>query len=148
MRLSCALPILASVVLATAGCGPTPSTTPATSPTPSTTPLPPSVKSPGTPSALATRLEATKSLMNIDQREISFAQLAIDAAEAGEVQIMNNCLTSLANINLREQTTVKAVSKLGKAGKTDEALTLAKTIMNINTRERVIGKIAKGDYSE
>jgi hypothetical protein len=137
----CGRTLLACVILAAAGCGnpPAPPTPPA---------RPKASGTPATPEALAIRFKASGSIIDAGEREGAFAQLTLDAAASGDKKLVDECLSEVIDAGRQERLRVQSALALGRAGRGEEALALAKTIQDANAQARIIGKIAKGDYSE
>lgn len=97
---------------------------------------------------MSARLEAAQSIADVLLRGQSLAQLATDAADAGDSEIVMESLQGIGDIHQRDGAAVSAALKLGKAGKGSDAVMVAKTVLDLSTRDRVMAKLAKGEYGE
>jgi hypothetical protein len=78
----------------------------------------------------------------------AFAQIAKDAAAAGDGDAARTALFPINDPSLREKTAYKAALAMGKAGKKREAGQLLKYIRDPALLQKVQTKIANGDWTE
>ncbi|HKD36558.1 MAG TPA: hypothetical protein VKB78_07145 [Pirellulales bacterium] len=78
----------------------------------------------------------------------TFAQIAKDAAAAGDVDAARSALLQIPDESLREKTAYKTVLSMGKANKRREAGQLLRFIRDPALSKKAQTKIANNDWSE
>ena len=88
-------------------------------------------------------MAAGQSVMTQKDRNRLMAELAKDAADAGNAPIVNQALGGIYDQGLCNDVEEACALKLAKAGKQTEALQVANMIMNQTQRDSVVSKLAK-----
>jgi Tfp pilus assembly protein PilF len=104
--------------------------------------------SPSPDSAFAARFESAAAISDEAQRNKDFANVATDAAGAGDVDAARKSLLRIQNDSLRDSTAYKSALLLVKAGQKRAASSLVKTIKDNALQQKLTAKIAKGETSE
>jgi hypothetical protein len=104
--------------------------------------------SPSPDSAFAARFESAAAISDEAQRNKDFAQVATDAASAGDVDAARKSLLRIQNDSLRDSTTYKSALLLVKAGQKRAASSLVRMIKDNALQQKASAKIAKGESSE
>jgi predicted Ser/Thr protein kinase len=103
------------------------------------------VKSAAAPDAfrrdLATRLSATSTITNWSEKDAALSSLALDAARAGEMEILQNALKQISNGSTRDQAARSAALALKALGRSAEAVKLADTLSDGNTRDQTLKEL-------
>ena len=93
--------------------------------------------------ALSERLEAASSINNYIDKEQPLAAVAIDAAKAGEVEIVKKSIAQIYTRTKRDDTTHEAALLLAKRGLRKQAIELAKGIYDMATRNQTLSELAQ-----
>jgi len=96
----------------------------------------------------AARLEAAKGIMTFEKRADALAQLAQDAADAGDGQVVKSAIELIQVVETRNNAAFSAALRLAKSGKGDDAVAVAKMIMSLERRDEALARIAKGNTGE
>jgi hypothetical protein len=99
-------------------------------------------------STFAERFSEADALPDGAAKNEKFAEIAKDAAAAGDVDAARNSLLRIQDESLREKSAYKATLAMGKAGKRREAGQLIKSIRDPALIQKAQTKIAQGDWSE
>ncbi len=99
-------------------------------------------------SILASRLDAAKAISNTTMHDEALAQLAVDAATSGDVEVAKQSVNIISNSLIHDQAAQKAALLLAKAGKGDGAVLVARLISNSNIQNETLAKIAKGEFGQ
>ncbi len=92
---------------------------------------------------LAERLEAASLMSNFAAKDRSMAAVALDAAKAGEVEMVGDSLRQIVEFAKRNQTAHEAVRLLGKRGLRKQALEIARAIEDMTTRDQALSELAQ-----
>jgi hypothetical protein len=92
---------------------------------------------------LNARLEAASMMNMIPTKDKALAAVAVDAARAGEVEIVSNALGQMTMINTRGEASLEAVRVLIKHGLRKPAAEIAKSIDDINLRDQALSEVAQ-----
>jgi hypothetical protein len=103
---------------------------------------------PGSPANLAARLEAAKGVSHQAKRDEALAQVALDAAAAGEGGTAREAIEAISHTSKKDDTALQAARRLTKAGNAEGATAVAKQIGNVAKRDEALAKIAKGESDE
>jgi hypothetical protein len=102
----------------------------------------------GEGSKFAARFDAARAMMIITDRDAALSKVAADAAQAGDVEVVQNCLAEIRVSFARDEAAYKAALSLAKAGKVNAGTEVAKSIMMVNRRDDALGKLAKGEFDK
>jgi hypothetical protein len=94
---------------------------------------------------LAGRLEAAMAIGSNNNRDTALADLARDAARAGDADITKRAIGAIRTDNLRDTTAAAAAVLLSSAGKLADATSVAKLIRTDNLRDQTLAKVAMGN---
>ena len=83
--------------------------------------------------AVAGRLEAAKAIQSNHERDTSLADLAKDAAKAGDGTVIQGAIASIVSNHLHDTATAEASLLLAKTGKSTDATAVAKLIRDQTT---------------
>jgi hypothetical protein len=89
------------------------------------------------------RLAAGLAVMDQKEKNSLMADLAKDAADAGDSRIVKEALGQIFEDGRRNDTAEACALKLAKAGQRAEALEVAKMIMSQRQQDSVLSKLAK-----
>lgn len=92
-----------------------------------------------------TRLEAARNIQDNVERDLALADLAKDAATAGNAKISQDAIGAVQGNEVRESALAESAALLAKAGKAKEGMRLAQMISDTKLRDEALGKIAKGE---
>jgi hypothetical protein len=92
---------------------------------------------------LTERLEAASVITDATARNRSSAAVSIDAAKAGEVDLVKDSLRQISNLTDRVQAAHEAVRLLAKRGLRKQAIEIAKTIEDVNIRNQALSELAQ-----
>jgi hypothetical protein len=92
----------------------------------------------------ANRLEAARAISDLDQRDKALANVAKDAAKAGEGETVKEALKGIRFLDLRDNTAAKCALNLNERGQGAAAVEVAKSIAFIDKRNEVLSELAKG----
>ena len=95
------------------------------------------------PGALADRVEAALAISNSPQKDQALQQVAEDAAEAGEGEIVRKALSGMNNGPQRDQAAQQCAHSLAKAGRRSEAVEIAKMIANSPQRDQLLQQLSQ-----
>ena len=101
-------------------------------------------KQPQSAEQLKGRLDAASTMTNVAQRDDALSTIALDAADAGEGDIVKKALEGMSNVSKKNDTAYDAALKLSERGKTPAAVEVAKMISNTAKQNEALSKIAKG----
>jgi hypothetical protein len=104
--------------------------------------------SPSPDSAFAARFDSADGIGDEAEREKAFAQLATDAAAAGEVDAARKAIQRIQKDSLRDTTAYKSALALSKTGQKRGAFGFVKFIKDNALQQKASAKLAKGDSSE
>ena len=90
------------------------------------------------------RIDAAKSIININTRDKAFSAIAIDAAYELKIEFTIQALSKIVNINTKDETAGKCVEPFIQENMNQQAREITNKITNINTRDKVLTKIALG----
>jgi predicted negative regulator of RcsB-dependent stress response len=93
--------------------------------------------------SLDQRLAASLAVMDQKEKNSLMADLAKDAADAGDPRVVKQALGQIFDDSRRNDTAEACALKLAKAGKRAEALEVARTIMSQRQQDSVLSKLAK-----
>jgi hypothetical protein len=93
-----------------------------------------------------TRFDAAKAMPAGYSRNATLETLALDAAKAGDAEMVNKCLAEIGSL-LRDGAAYRAALSLGKAGKEAAANEVAKSIKDQSKKEEALKKIAVGNFN-
>ncbi len=91
------------------------------------------------------RLEAGMAITDNSVRDTALAELARDAASAGETSVVKNAIDAIGSIELHDSASAEAAGLLSANGKSAEASSVAKQIRDNSLRDKTLAVIAKGD---
>ena len=97
---------------------------------------------------LAGRLAAAKGMQNVFEKDKALAQVARDAADAGDAAIADQALAAMQQVLEKDKAACSAALRLAKVGKAEAAAATAKVIREIDLKDKTLAKIARGDTSE
>ena len=100
---------------------------------------------PPTSEDLAARLEAAKLIRNIKEQDNALADLAKDAARAGDDNATKDTIKAIRTTTIHDNAAAEAAVLLAKNGKSAEATEVAKLISQTSLCDETLAKIAKGD---
>jgi len=89
------------------------------------------------------RLAASAAVMDQKEKNSLMADLARDAADAGDPRVVKQALGQIAEDGRRNDTAEACALKLARAGKPAEALEVARMIMSQRQQDSVLSKLAK-----
>jgi hypothetical protein len=89
------------------------------------------------------RLAAGLAVMDQKVKNSLMADLAKDAADAGDSRVVKQALSQIFDDGRRNDTSEACALKLAKAGKHAEALEVAKMITSQRQQDSVLSKLAK-----
>jgi predicted Ser/Thr protein kinase len=92
---------------------------------------------------LAARLEAASAITSGEARDRSLARLAVDAAKAGEVEIVKGSLGQMHDLTKRNRAALESVRLLSKRGLTKQAIQVAQDIGDLTTRDQALSELAQ-----
>ena len=92
---------------------------------------------------LSARLEAASNMMEITGKDKALAAIAVDAAEAGAADIVQQTIEQMVSMSLRDETTQKTALLLAKRGLRQQAIEMAKGISNPTTRDQTLSELAQ-----
>ena len=98
-----------------------------------------------TPADFAARLEAAETIQSVSEHDNALADLAKDAAKAGDGSITKNAIDGIHTSNLHDTAAAEASVLLARGGKSADALAVAKSIRQSSLRDKTLATIAKGD---
>jgi hypothetical protein len=102
---------------------------------------------PQNPERLSGRLDAANKLANAADRHAALKVVALDAADAGAVDIVTKAIEGIpvnAATGPKDEVAAACATKLAHRGDTKAATTLAETIANTQKKNEVLANIAKG----
>jgi predicted Ser/Thr protein kinase len=88
-------------------------------------------------------LEIAGSMSNQTDRDRAMGELAVDGANAGEVDVVASALGGIGNAPKRDDFVQQSATLLANRGLRKEALELAKTISNSTIRDRALSALAQ-----
>ncbi|MDB6131121.1 MAG: prkC 34 [Verrucomicrobiales bacterium] len=91
---------------------------------------------------LEARLEAATTIRDGNQRDDTLSSVVMQAAKAGEVDILKTALGEIRSANRKDQSAASAVHELSRIGHQREAIEIAKTIMSSNLRDSTLSGLA------
>ena len=94
---------------------------------------------------LAGRLEAAMAIRGNNSHDTALADLARDAARAGDADITKRAIGAIRTDNVHDATAAAAAVLLSSAGKSADATNVAKLIRTDNLRDHTLAKIAMGN---
>jgi hypothetical protein len=89
------------------------------------------------------RLQAASMITDMDSRNRSVTAITIDAAKAGQFNIVKESLQRINDFSARNDTALEAVRLLAQRGLKKEALEIAKGINDMDTRDQALSELAK-----
>jgi hypothetical protein len=89
------------------------------------------------------RLDAATHISDLDKRDDALADIAVDAAEKGEVDTAGDAIDKIQKLERRRDVAAKCATKLADRGNTDGATSMAMRIDDIPRRNEVLAKIAR-----
>ncbi|HUD47675.1 MAG TPA: protein kinase [Candidatus Baltobacteraceae bacterium] len=92
---------------------------------------------------LAERLEAASVITDVNAKDKLVSAVTIDAAKAGQVDIVTNSLQRIWDTSERNQTAQEAVRELARHGMKRQAIEIAKTIQDTDTRDQALSELAR-----
>ena len=92
---------------------------------------------------LSDRLEAASSITDGTEKDKLVAAVALDAAKAGEVAVLNDALAQMIEVEDRDRTTQRAAVVLAKGGLRKEGIELAKGISDPTVRDQTLSELAQ-----
>jgi len=92
---------------------------------------------------LAVRLEAASMISDFTEKDNSLVVLAIDAAKAGEMEIIKTSLRQITDFTKRDETAHESARVLAKQGRRKQALEIAKGISNFEIRNQALSELAQ-----
>ena len=92
---------------------------------------------------LESRLEAAQSISDTSGRDAAFAQLARDAAKAGDVNLVRRTLSRILGSQERDQAALESVRLLAQLGLRKPAVEIAKTISGGTVRDTALSELAR-----
>jgi hypothetical protein len=93
--------------------------------------------------SLEERLEAAGSISGSEERGKAFARVAMDAARAGEPDIVETALQSVNNMSVHDQTALDAVRVLAKRHLRRQGIAIARNIFSNEMRDRALAELAQ-----
>jgi hypothetical protein len=99
-------------------------------------------------SELAKRYEAAVAISGTWDRDAALEKLAVDAGQAGDVNIVKKSLEKISASWTKDKTATAAALALAKAGKVDAAKEVAQSISATAQKEEALSRIAKGEYEK
>jgi tRNA A-37 threonylcarbamoyl transferase component Bud32 len=107
-------------------------------------PPPPPPAAPGAShEALVERLDAASTITEPDVKDKSLAELAADAADAGELEIAKSALEKMTDTDARDAATHDCAVSLAKNGRRKDAVEMAKLISDSDLRDKVLAELAQ-----
>ena len=100
---------------------------------------------PPTSENLAGRLEAAKLIVNVKEQDNALADLAKDAARAGDGNATKEAVKAISSTRIQDNAAAEAAVLLAKKGKSAEATEVAKLINQTSLCDETLARIAKGD---
>ena len=88
------------------------------------------------------RLDAATHISDLDKRDDALADIAVEAAEKGDLDVAGDALGRIQKPERRDDVAAKYASKLADRGKTDGATSMAMRIADLPRRNEVLAKIA------
>ena len=92
--------------------------------------------------SLQERLEAASGISSDSERSHAFAQLASDAAKAGEVELVKSSLQRIMSLETRDQAKLEAVRLLARRHLRRPAIEIARTISSLELRDQALAELA------
>ena len=92
---------------------------------------------------LNSRLDAAYMIMDMDTKNRLISAVTLDAANAGEVNIVKTSLQHINDFGTRNETAREAVRLLAQRGLKKEALEIAKSINDMDIRDQALSELAK-----
>jgi hypothetical protein len=94
---------------------------------------------------LMARLEAAQMMNNVGEKDKSIAAITLDAAKAGEVELVKRSLQQISNVTKSGETAHEAVRLLARRGLRKQAIQIANTINNVALRDQALSELARED---
>jgi predicted Ser/Thr protein kinase len=114
----------------------------ATVPNPPESPVP-GEKAGNSHDTLAERLEAASVITDVAARDKSLAAIVTDAANAGEVNLVNDSVGRISDITKQTQSKHDAALSLSKHGLRKQAIEIAKSIWDVDVRDQTLSELAQ-----
>jgi len=92
---------------------------------------------------LAERLEAASGITDVNEKDKPLAAVALDAAKAGQAEIVKKALAQMLDLSERSATTHDAALLLAKQGLRKPAIEMAKAIPDLNVRDQTLSELAQ-----
>ena len=92
---------------------------------------------------LAERLEAASSITDVVEKDKPLAAVALDAARAGQAEIVKKALAQMLDLTERSATTHDAALLLAKQGLRKPAIEMAKAIPDLDVRDQTLSELAQ-----
>ena len=92
---------------------------------------------------LTGRLEAASMMNNFTEKDKSLAVLAIDAAKAGEMEIVKKSLGQMTDFQKRDEIAHESARALAKRGLRKQALEIAKSINDFTVHDQALSELAQ-----
>jgi hypothetical protein len=89
------------------------------------------------------RLDAATQITDADKKDEALAQVAVDAADKGDVDTAGAALDKIQKLDRRSDVAEKCATKLAERGNTAGATAMAQRIDDLKRRNEVLAKIAK-----
>jgi hypothetical protein len=108
----------------------------------------PAAETPAGEEGFTARLEAAQGISTLAKRDDALVQLAQDAADGGNGEVVKKAVALIQNVSTRDDAAFSAALRLAKSAKGDDAVAVAKMIMSLDRRDEALARIAKGDTGE
>ena len=92
---------------------------------------------------LAERLEAASGITDANEKDKPLAAVALDAARAGQAEIVKKALAQMLDLTERSATTHDAALLLAKQGLRKPAIEMAKAIPDLDVRDQTLSELAQ-----
>jgi len=92
---------------------------------------------------LSARLDAAAMIGSLTEKDKALAQVATDAARAGEAEIVSVAVTQIGALSYRDQASLDAVRLLARRGLRKEAIRITQMISSTTTRDLALSELAQ-----
>jgi hypothetical protein len=96
-------------------------------------------------SRFAARCEAARQIADPIRRSHVFAKLAADAADAGQAEVVKQCVTAISDPLHRNQAAADCALRLTKAGQEPAALEMVHLVSDPIQRNEILAKVAMNE---
>ncbi len=90
------------------------------------------------------RIKAADNIQHIEDRSKALADIAEDAARAGDIRTVKNVIDKIQQIEIHDSTAEACAVHLAKAGQGAAAKEVAEKIQQLPVRDRALAKVARG----